>query len=251
MDAVEAGVHLAAQLGDVAAGLREKFAQIDATGSVHGVDGDAQAAGADAVEIDDVADVRVVRGQGIEALDAPGSQGVSVVHSLGFDVVCQVGMDTGLDGLGRLWRGGAAVGRLELDAIVAGRVVAGGDHDAAVGCVVDDGVADQRCGGVRLRQQDIDAIGGENLGNGDGIAVAEETGVEADDDSGGSVGVTRLRSAPSVSSLMACATCRTLSKVKSSLMTARQPSVPNRIVMRTLYLWVDALRRMRPDRATV
>ncbi|KKL96072.1 hypothetical protein LCGC14_1848150 [marine sediment metagenome] len=116
--------------------------------------GDARAAeqaAADSVEVDDAADMRCIGKEGIEAVDEACCQRVRIFHALGPDALRLVGKDPGFHRFGDGWRRGAAVGRFELDAIVAGWVVTGSDHHAAVGLVVDNGVAHHGRGRVGLR----------------------------------------------------------------------------------------------------
>ena len=189
MDAVKAGVHLAAQLRHVRAGLFEQRTQVDAPGPIHRIHGDVQIGGADRVKIDEGADVLAVGGQRIELLDEAAVDGFVERQALGRRAA--LSLQLGNYGLRILFAGRAAVGRFELDAVVARRIVAGCNHHAAHDIAgsgfVDDGKGNQRRGCVAAGEPDVDIVGREDLGDGGGVAIAEEARVVADDERGAQV----------------------------------------------------------------
>ncbi len=71
MNAVKAGVHLAAQFDHAAACLLQQFAQVDAPGPVHGIHRHADVGGADGVEVHQLVHLARVGGEGVEAV-SPG-----------------------------------------------------------------------------------------------------------------------------------------------------------------------------------
>ena len=144
VDAVETGIHLVADLLHLAAGLAQQARQVKPPGAVHGIDSHRQIRSGNGIEVDQAPQVRVVGREGIEAGNHPLGNGGFILHALWPGIAGRD--DTPLDFLavGRARR--PAKRSLELDAIVARRVVAGRDHDAAVGLLVDNRVARHGCG---------------------------------------------------------------------------------------------------------
>jgi hypothetical protein len=80
VDAVEAGVHLAAQFVHLAARLAQQPRQVEPARAVHRIDRHGEIGGGDGVEIDQRAHMRLVGGEGVEAGDPPLRQRVLVLQ---------------------------------------------------------------------------------------------------------------------------------------------------------------------------
>ena len=91
------------------------------------------------------------------------------------------GGDGGFDLFGDFGQCGCAVVRGELDAVVLGRIVGGGEVDCAGGFEFADGVGDGGGGRGVGNDDGGDAGGGEDLGGFCDEALAEEAGVAADE----------------------------------------------------------------------
>ena len=77
-------------------------------------------------------------------------------------------------------QGRSAIGRLELDAVVARGIMGGGDHHPGDGIEIFYGIGDGRRGRVGLRQVDDKAIGSQDACHIPGVPVGEEACIEAD-----------------------------------------------------------------------
>ena len=86
------------------------------------------------------------------------------------------------DGLARFGIAGAAVIRLEFEAVENRRIVAGGDHHAADGVQMFDGKGNRRRRRRLRREDDLKTVAGQNLGGDLREAVGEKAAVIADDD---------------------------------------------------------------------
>ncbi|CAB4906457.1 unannotated protein [freshwater metagenome] len=159
-------------------------------GPAHGVRADADARGADRVEVDDRGEVVDVLAEEVVPAGRVGSERPGerrAVHP--GQSLDEVGVGAVLHRPGDVAAGRAAVRRVVLEAAVAGRVVAGGDHDAvgqARGLAPvgpQDGVADRRGGRVAVGvvDQDGDVVGGEHLQCGDPGRLGQPVGVAADE----------------------------------------------------------------------
>jgi hypothetical protein len=82
------------------------------------------------------------------------------------------GWNCSFDFLQPIRRYGAAEGVAYFEAVVRRRIVAGGDVDCAAGLALDDAVADNRGGGVVVRQPHVDAVACHHFGGGSGKQVA-------------------------------------------------------------------------------
>ena len=135
------------------------------------------------------------------------------------------------DGLARFGIAGAAVIRLEFEAVENRRIVAGGNHHAADGAQMFDGEGNRRRRRRFRREDDLKIVAGQNFGGDLREAVGEKPAVIADDGFQFTSKDFRLRTSdfrlPIVRRRLRDA--RDIGKVKSSAMTARQPSVPNLI----------------------
>ena len=112
---------------------------------------------------------------------------------------------------------------LEFEAVEARWIVAGRDHHAANGALGSHGKGDGGRGGGFTGEDDLEAVAGQNLGGAQAEFIGGEAAVEADDRFAGGA----FRGFEDQKSAAAWATRSTLAKVKSSAITARQPSVPN------------------------
>src|SRR5690606_26030721 len=131
-------------------------------GAVHGVGHHTQFAAGDDVQVDEGAELFVVGPGGVEFDDLALADGFVEVYEGGFPAGLQVLGQEVFDAQVLFPAGAAAIGRLQFDAVVAGGVVAGGDHDPGRGFFVDDGVADGRGGRVGAGQPGLDAVGGHD-----------------------------------------------------------------------------------------
>ncbi len=181
VNAAEAGVHFAANLVHLAARARQNGADRRAPGAIHGIGDDGQLALRNLVNVHQRFQVFIVGVGGVEATDQPFLDGPFVVHQVGAApfALCQFQETLDLGALFRQRR--AAVGRLQLEAIVARRVVRGGDHHARYRFLVHDVVADGGGRGVGARQPGDDAVGGQHPRRLDGETVGKEARIEADD----------------------------------------------------------------------
>ena len=182
VDAAEARVHLVAQVDNVGSGAHEHLADRPPTRSVHGVVHDAQLPFVDDIEVDERPQMLVVGPGGVELDDALGTHRFVQVHQARRAAVGLVVGQQPLDLAVLLRAGAAAEARLELNAVVARGVVAGGDHHAGGGLLVDDSVADGRRGCIGPRQPRFDVVGSHDPRHFGGVAVGQEARIEADDD---------------------------------------------------------------------
>ena len=146
------------------------------------------------------------------------------------------------NGLARFRIARTAVIRLELEAVENRRIVAGGNHHAADGAQIFDGERNRRRRRRFGRKDDLKMISGENFGRELCKSVGEKPAVIADDDFSllQRLSDFRLSDFRFQKSAAACATRATLANVKSSAMTARQPSVPN-LICATRRVWHSGL----------
>ena len=74
------------------------------------------------------------------------------------------------------------MGGLELETIVARRIVTGGYHDAGRGLFVDDAVRHSRGRCIGARQPGYDAVAGHDPSGFGGVAIGQEACVKPNDD---------------------------------------------------------------------
>ena len=74
--------------------------------------------------------------------------------------------DMAFDAAGDFGRSGRSVGPAEFEALVFGRIVAGGHVDAAQGLPDADGMGNDRCWCVPLAEQGSQPVGGQHLSHG-------------------------------------------------------------------------------------
>ena len=225
MVAAEEGIDFIMEDGDARARFCEEMVEIAVAGAVHQFDGDFQAGLPDGGEINQLAQLFEIIGQGINRPAREGADGGGGESPVLRD---QPG-DGGFDPAGDFGVGGRAVGGGEFEALVFGGVVAGGEVDAAEGLTDANGVSDDGGGGVAFAQERKQAVGGEDFGGGESELAAEEPGVVAEDDDGFAAVEGDRESARSSwrKVAMPCVARRTLSKVKSRAIRPRQPEVPN------------------------
>ena len=130
MDAAEAGIHLAADLGHLAARSLQKGFDHAAARSVHGIHDKALRVFGDDIRIDQRAQMIEVRRQRVELLDQAGLACLLIIHQVGTARLLLVIGDVDLDPPALLREGRAAKRRLELDAVVARGIMRCGDHHA-------------------------------------------------------------------------------------------------------------------------
>jgi hypothetical protein len=140
MNAIEAGVHFAAQLHDLRAGIAQEFSQVGAAGAVHGIHHHTQLAAANRLEIHQRRQVIAIRGPWVEALDQALGLRVIEIQDQRLAAFLLVLLQARFHQFAVRRGGGAAIRGLELDAVVAGRIVTGRNHDAALRLVQDDGM---------------------------------------------------------------------------------------------------------------
>ena len=99
--------------------------------------------------------------------------------------------DAGFDSGQSIRRHRAAAGVPHLEAVVLGRIVAGGDVDRADRVVIDGREADHRRGRGPVNEQDPKAVGGQDLRHCGGEMLALKAFVVADDDCLGGVAFVR------------------------------------------------------------
>ena len=182
VDTAEAGVHLAADLGDLTARPLQKRLDHAASRAVHGIHDEALGIVRDDVGVDQFAQVVEIGRQGIEFLDKVRLAGDLKIHGIGTACLQLVVVDIDFHAAALFGQGRAAERALELDAVVARRVVRGGDHHAGDGALVLDRVGNGRRGCIRVGEQDCEAVPGQHAGHFTGIAVGEEARIEPDHD---------------------------------------------------------------------
>jgi hypothetical protein len=142
------------------------------TGAAQGVDADLQSGFADHLEIDHEPQVGHVGAEEIVAMRRGSAQSLLVTHAA--DVAQAADhqlIGPLLDPARNVLVGGAAVGRVVLEASISRRVVRGRHYDAIspcrgpLGVINQDGMRHRRCRRVLVlrSQHDIDAIGGEHF----------------------------------------------------------------------------------------
>ena len=163
---------------NVAAGGVEDGHQARQAHAVHGIQHNARPAPADGRHVDPVHDGIQVGVPGINIDDLPFLPGPVEVN--GADVLLRQGVGLLAHGIGDLLAGVPPAPGEQLDAVVNGRVVAGG-HRRAVGQVhVLDGEHDLRRGGGQVDEVELHTLPRHHLGEPDGCLPAEEPPVIAD-----------------------------------------------------------------------
>ena len=159
-------------------------------GTAQWVDAQAQIGAADHVEVDDICQVGDIAAHVVVALGGRRRQRLLVVHALDASQVRRqqlVGL--GLDPLGHVAVGRAAVGRVVLEAAALRWVVRRGDDDAvgqallAATVVAEDGMGHRRGRGVLvvLAQHHLHAIGGQHFQGAGGGRGGQRVGVGTDE----------------------------------------------------------------------
>ncbi len=180
MHTAKAGVHLAADFGNFTAGPLQKGFDDAAPRTVHCVHHEALGVVGDDVGVDERPQMVEVGGQGIELLNQPGFTRFLKIHQVGTACLLFVVVDIYFHAAALFRQSRPAECPLEFDAVIARRVVRGGNHHARNGFVMFDGVGDGGRGRIGLRQHDGETVGGEDARHFPGVTVGEEAGVEAD-----------------------------------------------------------------------
>ena len=123
--------------------------------------------------------------------------------------------------------GRTAVMRLDLKPVEDGRIMAGGDHDAARRLLSLDSKGNRRSRRGTTAQHHLEPVSRQNFRHPPPKLIGQKPAVVADDDLFSVPGTGE----PFQKSAAAWLTRSTLWKVKSSAITARQPSVPNLMLM--------------------
>ena len=176
-------IALRVDFDDIGPAARQDFAQPAGAVAPHAVDDDLQAGVADVGYVDQSVQMGQIGGLRLDIADRATGQGRverRAAHAF------RTG-DAGFDRGQALRRYSAAAGVAHLEAVVFGRIVAGGDVYRADRVVVDGGEADDRRRRGIVNQQNAEAVAGEHLGHGGGEMFSLEAFVVADDDLFGGV----------------------------------------------------------------
>ena len=179
VDPAEVRVALLVDLGDPDPPAGQQPRQPAAAGAPHRIDQDADVGRPERVEVDRPPDEPLVALVGIEALDQAGRLGVGERPAGDGDPA--VGRQPGLDHAQDVGAGRRAGRRLDLEAVVDPRVVAGGDHDPGRRAPLDDLVRAHLGGHGMDGEGDRDVPGEEHLGRGLGEMLRREAAVVGDD----------------------------------------------------------------------
>ena len=171
MHAAKAGIHLPAHLGDLAAGPLQEGFDHAAPRAVHRIDHEALRVVGDDVRVDQRPQVVEVGGQRVELLDQSHLARLVEIHQVGAARAFLVVVDVDFHAPALLGQGGAAVGGFQLDAVVARRIMRGGDHHARDRVEVLHREGNGRCRRIRLGEQDGESVGSQDAGHILGIAV--------------------------------------------------------------------------------
>ncbi len=136
VDAAEIRVALLVDLGDPDAAAGQQAGQPATAGAPHRVDQDVDVGRLEGIEVDRAPDEPLVAFVRIEPFDEAGRLGVGERPPLDRDPA--VSRELGLDEPEDVGPGRGARRRLDLEAVVDPRVVAGGDHDPGRGTALDD-----------------------------------------------------------------------------------------------------------------
>ena len=176
-EAAEVRVAIVVDDLDLDAGLEQEVVEVVARGAVQRVDGDAQAALADRVDVDLLAQLVEVAVLRIDLLDQLGL--LVDVEPL---VLLLHRVDLVLDRLRDLGQRRRAVRRRELQPVVLGRVVRRGEVDRAHGLAADGLERDARRRHVARAEKRLNAVERQDLGRLGRELLREEARVVGDDD---------------------------------------------------------------------
>ncbi len=178
MHAAKTGIHLVADLVDLAAGAFQQPADHAASRAVHGIHHDVLRILGDPIKVDQFAQVRVIFGNGVEARDQAFLARDVVIDQVGAAALGLVVVQVNFHLAAQFRQRRTAVSGFQLDAVVARRVVRSGDHDTADGVQVLDGVRHHRGGRVGLAQQYFKTVGGQHTRGFARVAVRKEARVK-------------------------------------------------------------------------
>ena len=182
VDAAEAGIHLAADLGHLAARSLQKGFDHAAARSVHGIHDKALRVFGDHIRIDQRAQMIEVRRQRVELLDQVGFACLLIIHEIGTARLLLVIGDVDLDAPALLGEGRTTERPLELDAVVARGIMGGGDHHARDRAIIFYRVRDGGGRRIRVGKQDGETVRGQDARHFHGITIGKKSGIEADHD---------------------------------------------------------------------
>ena len=159
----EAGIQRVVESEDLGATIfLEQRVEVPATGPVHQFDGDLELGLLDDGEVDVFAELLEVGRGRVDLLAAKRADQSGLEGPARFLTVA----DMAFDAAGDFGRSGRSVGPAEFEALVFGRVVAGGHVDAAQGLAHSNRVGDDRGRCVALAEQGSQPIGGQHLSHG-------------------------------------------------------------------------------------
>ena len=179
VDPAEVGIALLVDLGDADLPAAQKARQPAGTGAPHRLDQHVDVRGAQGVQVDRPSQEALVARKGVEAFDPSG--GLRVGERPLLDVAAAVLGNRRLENLEDLRPGRGAAGRLDLEAVVGPRVVAGRDDDAGCRSPLDHLVR------RHLRRHRVDGVGDrdvacqQDFGRSDGEVIRGEPAVVGDD----------------------------------------------------------------------
>ena len=179
VDPAEVGIALLVDLGDADLPAAQKARQPAGTGAPHRLDQHVDVRGAQGVQVDRPSQEALVARKGVEAFDPSG--GLRVGERPLLDVAAAVLGNRRLENLEDLRPGRGAAGRLDLEAVVGPRVVAGRDDDAGCRSPLDHLVR------RHLRRHRVDGVGDrdvacqQDFGRSDGEVFRGEPAVVGDD----------------------------------------------------------------------
>ncbi len=182
VDAAKARVHFSPDLVHSAPRAGQHVGDALSARSVHRVGHHSQFTGRDYVKIHHVAQVLVVGPGGVKTADQPLVQRCSVVHHIGPACCFLVALKVRFDAIRLLRQRCSAERRLELETVVARRVVARGDHYAGGRSLVDDSEGDGRAGSVGTGEVRDDAVASQDTRRLRRVPVGQKAGVETNHD---------------------------------------------------------------------
>src|SRR5690606_16023391 len=143
---------------------------------------DVQLALADAIHIDQRAEVLVIRPRRVETPDQTFLNRLIVVHAVRAATFALSANQLFLDQSALLGGRAAAIGRLQLETVIARWVVAGSNHDARIRALFLDVIGNGRRWRIGARQPRDNVVSGQNTRGFDRKPVGQKARVESDDD---------------------------------------------------------------------
>ena len=148
MNVAEARIHLAADLADLTARPLQKGFNDTPSRSVHRIHHETLRVFGNHIAVDQLAHVREIIRQGIEFLDKTPFARQVEIHQVGAASALFIIIKVNFHPVALFIQGRAAIGSLELDAVVAWGIMGGSDHHPGDGAKVFYGIGDGRGGRV-------------------------------------------------------------------------------------------------------